>query len=51
MENVKLGKTVTDTYNLSKEVYGVEWFQRFPDGRGDVEDDCTSKADNNKKRP
>ncbi|KAG5319638.1 GVQW3 protein, partial [Pseudoatta argentina] len=46
--HVKLGKTVTETYNLLKEVYGheclsrarvFEWFKRFQDGREDVEDD------------
>ncbi|EGI66233.1 FLJ37770-like protein, partial [Acromyrmex echinatior] len=57
--HVKLGKTVTETYNLLKEVYGheclsrarvFEWFKRFQDGREDVENDSrpsTSKTDDN----
>ena len=45
---MKLGKSATETFLLSKEVYGneclsrarvFEWFKRFQDGREDVEDD------------
>ena len=60
--HMKLGKAVTETYLLLKEVYGneclsrarvFEWFKRFQDGREDVEDDArpgrpsTSKTDKN----
>jgi hypothetical protein len=58
----KLGKSTTEVYNLLMEVYGdkrlsraqvFEWFKRFKEGRGEIEDDpspsrpCTSKTDAN----
>jgi hypothetical protein len=58
----KLGKSATETYSLSMEVYGdeclsrtqvFEWFKRFKEGRGEIEDiarpcrPCTSKTDVN----
>jgi transposase len=45
---VKLGKTPTETYQMLQTVYGdealchssvCEWFKRFKDGRGDLQDD------------
>jgi hypothetical protein len=44
----KLGKSATEMYNLLMEVYGddclshtqvFEWFKRFKEGRGEIEDD------------
>uniref|UniRef100_W8CAR2 Mos1 transposase HTH domain-containing protein n=1 Tax=Ceratitis capitata TaxID=7213 RepID=W8CAR2_CERCA len=44
----KLGKTFTETFNMMKEVYGVDclsrarvhkWFKRFQEGREDIKDD------------
>jgi hypothetical protein len=58
----KLEKSATETYNLLIEVYGdeclfrtqvFEWFIRFKEGRGEIEDDpcpgrpCTSQTDAN----
>jgi len=59
---VKLGKSVTETYELLKKVYGdeclsrtqvFEWFKRFKEGREEIGDDqrprrpSTSKTDAN----
>ena len=62
---VKLGKTVTETLKMLRDVYGdssmsrtrvFEWHKRFVEGREDVEDDlksgrpCTSTTDTNIER-
>jgi hypothetical protein len=48
---VKLGKTPTETYEMLQTVYGdealshssvFEWFERFRDGREDLQDDPSS---------
>jgi hypothetical protein len=61
----KLGKSTTETYNLLTEVYGdeclshtqvVEWFKRYKEGKGEIEDDthpgqpCTSQTDANNEK-
>jgi hypothetical protein len=61
----KVGKSATETYNSLTEVHGdeclsrtqvFEWFKRFKEGRGEIEDDlrpgqsCTSKTDANIKK-
>jgi hypothetical protein len=60
----KLGKSATEMYNLLVEVHGdeclshtqvIEWFKKFKEGRGEIEDDphpgrtCTSKTEALKK--
>jgi hypothetical protein len=60
--HAKLAKPATETYSLLMDVYGdeclsrtqvFEWFIRFKEGRGEIEDDprpgrpCTSKTDAN----
>ena len=60
---VKLGKTVTETLKMLRDIYGdssrtrvFEWHKQFVEGRDDVEDDpksgrpCTSTTDTNIKK-